>query len=1106
MTIAILLMAVSCFTAACHKDAQAQERTLTFETDGGTPIDPIKAKSGEKITPPADPEKSGYVFDGWYLSADFAGEPVQIPSVMPDENITYYARYATGKKIIYDYNLGDVPHGGSVTPSVGKTGSNVAVKDGAQFAAEGYLFVGWTTTPTGVISFTGGKPEGQYGAGDEITVGNTDITLYAQWAEGFTDASGQSADRVYVYVPLIGQGLGAAILVRDGSENKFGFVRVDEQTDIVEFEFYYEDSEGGNIVGRIHDDHTYVYRDDTVGSYLMYDYVTDAALEYILTTDGYGLGTLTVLVGNQSSTLAYGKYEYQSQYGDYLFTSLDPATGEENEDVYLYFLLERRPVAGTQFVGYFREQGVESGSYLLYDNGELYNYRLDLNGYGGARWYEYDALNGETTLVSEGAYRGTDLYENEYGEWEYVPSSGSGFRFILNIVADTSGNVPVYIEYNASLHVTLEEENGNATLYLDGYGSALYTAGSETFGGYCTVSDSQALITFVPYIPDGNGGHVAGGKMYFNVKWTERTFVVNTTGFVTDGTTIVSYEGESNIIAIPDGITEISADAFNYTRTDVSAVSVTIADSVQVIGARAFQNNNTLGRVTFLAREPIVIDWSSANNPFRWPAGNFIIVVPEGCQDAYKAAWSDCPYTIKGAVEVTLLPEYEIEDGVLVRYNKQPDSEDMLDLTIPDSVTEIAPYVFRGLDYIRSVDLRNVTVIGEGAFENCENLRSVVFPYVQEVGDGAFAGCVLLANGAQYGNGRIELPAVVTVGANAFQSCESLKCVVLGPDLTAIGDMAFRECHVYADEEPLFVELAGSVPPQMGAAVTVGNIAFRIRVQDIEVAKKCFADPSWNNYCKHLFIESGSEKGVYMDGAVTLELDGRAVLMTSEVMLYEIAGIDIIFYYYDEDTARYLSVTGSIGAEEISVTFWGQSYTFVKMGEVATYTSDDGKYTLTCYPRALDPEFYADDGYTGSAAVLFNGVSAELYIRGFVQKTIRGFVDSDGKCYDFEILSISGTTFTYERVRNEYVRNIACSDGSVLHIHFAGDLIYVFGELKIPVDTQSGATLPAWEEGGAVAENPSQGVYTFARTYRDTTYTVRITVSADGTSFTYTVL
>ena len=52
--------------------------TITFDSDGGTPVDDIQVTDGLGITRPENPEKDGYVFAGWRLNGNpyFFGTPV----------------------------------------------------------------------------------------------------------------------------------------------------------------------------------------------------------------------------------------------------------------------------------------------------------------------------------------------------------------------------------------------------------------------------------------------------------------------------------------------------------------------------------------------------------------------------------------------------------------------------------------------------------------------------------------------------------------------------------------------------------------------------------------------------------------------------------------------------------------------------------------------------------------------------------------------------------------------------------------------------------------------------------------------------------------------
>lgn len=89
----VLLAVLLTFTLAVAV-ACSRSYTLTFETGGGTIIAPINAKAGEVIETPENPTLDGHIFEGWYLTEDFSEGPVELPKIMPDENITYYARFS----------------------------------------------------------------------------------------------------------------------------------------------------------------------------------------------------------------------------------------------------------------------------------------------------------------------------------------------------------------------------------------------------------------------------------------------------------------------------------------------------------------------------------------------------------------------------------------------------------------------------------------------------------------------------------------------------------------------------------------------------------------------------------------------------------------------------------------------------------------------------------------------------------------------------------------------------------------------------------------------------------------------------------------------------
>ncbi|MCI6357229.1 MAG: InlB B-repeat-containing protein [Erysipelotrichaceae bacterium] len=72
--------------------------TITFDSKGGTAVQPIKAIAGAAITAPAAPTKYGFVFAGWYESTDGGvtlSDTEFIFAYMPARVFTLYAKWAT---------------------------------------------------------------------------------------------------------------------------------------------------------------------------------------------------------------------------------------------------------------------------------------------------------------------------------------------------------------------------------------------------------------------------------------------------------------------------------------------------------------------------------------------------------------------------------------------------------------------------------------------------------------------------------------------------------------------------------------------------------------------------------------------------------------------------------------------------------------------------------------------------------------------------------------------------------------------------------------------------------------------------------------------------
>ena len=85
------------------------EHTLTFETNGGSAIDPVTVRHGNAVAKPADPTKDKYTFIGWYVDPEF-NEKYDFATVLEADK-TIYAKFELTSTPIGDiYVRYDVLH------------------------------------------------------------------------------------------------------------------------------------------------------------------------------------------------------------------------------------------------------------------------------------------------------------------------------------------------------------------------------------------------------------------------------------------------------------------------------------------------------------------------------------------------------------------------------------------------------------------------------------------------------------------------------------------------------------------------------------------------------------------------------------------------------------------------------------------------------------------------------------------------------------------------------------------------------------------------------------------------------------------------------------
>lgn len=181
-------------------------------------------------------------------------------------------------------------------------------------------------------------------------------------------------------------------------------------------------------------------------------------------------------------------------------------------------------------------------------------------------------------------------------------------------------------------------------------------------------------------------------------------------------------------VTIPEGVTTICSGAFFGCR---GLINLTIPKTVSSIGSEAFRFCSNLSCVQITDIE----------------------------------SW--CKISFDGNVSDYWL----VSNPLFYAHHLFLNGEEIKDLVIPNSITNIRSLAFYGCDGLTNITIpSSVTSIESGAFSGCSNLSSVRIPN-----------------------------DVTTIGESAFYGCSSLTSLIIGEGVSSIGSKAFATCKELAD-------------------------------------------------------------------------------------------------------------------------------------------------------------------------------------------------------------------------------------------------------------------------------------------------------------------
>lgn len=259
-------------------------------------------------------------------------------------------------------------------------------------------------------------------------------------------------------------------------------------------------------------------------------------------------------------------------------------------------------------------------------------------------------------------------------------------------------------------------------------------------------------------------------------------------------------------LVLPEGLEVIEDNAFYWTNSR----SIVLPSTLKSIGQKAFYHVNNNVKVKSNIKEPFAINQNTFAREIYYDANNNEVCnslegtlhVPVGSLEMYQAL---AGWLIIGEVMEGEPVEGVGDDGF--KYSYVPETKkatlirgdgyyNLRNISIPSSTTidgitcqviGIGDNAFSNT-YLNSVKIANsVLSIGKNAFRSCQELRSIILPEsITKIGDEAFEWCNALDT--------ISIPKnVQSIGRSAYAGTRIIE-LVIPASTTYIGDYAFGDC------------------------------------------------------------------------------------------------------------------------------------------------------------------------------------------------------------------------------------------------------------------------------------------------------------------------
>lgn len=844
--------------------------TISFNTNGGTEIDPIVLDYGTVVIEPTAPTKTGFEFAGWYRDIELTN--YYTFSTMPEENITLYSDWGTSGLtylIINGESEYAVNHSTILSDSIvipkRNNGKLVTRINPMAFGFLGTNVFKSVIIPSSVTSI------GKWAFFNCASL--TDITIGNNVTSIDEEAFAYCTSLISIIIPnnLISIGDSAfsgcnsltsiAISSSVTSIGDYAFSSCISLTDII---VEISNTSYKSIDGVLF---------NNAGTIMLQYPLGNARTNYTIPTNvtiignfafAYSPNLISVVIPNSVTTIGMQSFSNchnlasitipfsVTSIGDYAFHTCANLTRVN---------MNRTSIAGITTCGQnIFNYSDERLTIYVPDDESATAYKASYNWIGYSdKIYSQSRVDVEGFVVQNNVllkYLGT---ENELtipsGVTSIDSSAFNGCISLESITIPTSvttiGNSAFYgctslsnITIPASV-ITIGDSafSGCTSLITINIPTSITSIGSSAFNGCSSLTsinipNSVKSIGMDAFLDTGIYNNTSEGSVVYADKWAvdvkgtiTNVTLLNDTLHISNGAFFYSYDLSS--ITIPSSLISIGGGAFYQCFI---LTNITLGSNLTSIGRYAFSDCFDLLSVYIEkpSSEGII---SGAQYMFEDSPAT-IYLPDEASVTAYKEAqyWSEysSQIRIKSIIDEN---GFETVNGVLVQYLGTATS-----ITIPSRVTSISQDVFSDCESLVSVTMgSSVTSIGGSAFNGCTSLANITIGNgVTSIGQWAFVNCVSLTS--------VIIPASVTsIEESAFAYCQNLTIITFSSSSISIGPQAFQGC--------IGLETINIERPSTEGIINGGSIMFsncpptlKIYLPDEASATAYKAAPYWSDY------------------------------------------------------------------------------------------------------------------------------------------------------------------------------------------------------------------------------------------------------------------